>query len=87
MADLADQEKSFVWALLEKSETLRHTRGRFRTIVSDELDKIDIAPARRELIFEFARQRAEKVRRWSPTPSNWQVSKMHDGHSRIPLLV
>lgn len=59
MADLAEQEKSLVWALLEKSEALRHTRGRFRTIVSDELDKLDIDPARRELIFEFARQRAE----------------------------
>ena len=59
MADLAEQEKSLIWALLEKSEALGHTRARFRTIVSDELDRLAIAPARRELIFEFARQRAD----------------------------
>ncbi|WP_354102072.1 MULTISPECIES: hypothetical protein [unclassified Bradyrhizobium] len=59
MADLSDQEKSMIWALMEKSEVLRHTRGRFRAIVSDELDKLDIDPGRREIIFEFARQRAD----------------------------
>jgi hypothetical protein len=59
MANVTEQEKSLIWALLEKSEVLRHTRERFRTIVSGELDKLDIAPARRELIFVFARQRAE----------------------------
>jgi hypothetical protein len=59
MADLAEREKSLIWALLEKSEAQRHTRGRFRTVVSDELDRLDIAPERRELIFEFACQRAD----------------------------
>jgi hypothetical protein len=59
MTELTMEEKSLVWAVREASEAARHTRKRFLTIVSDELDKPEFDPARRSLVFEFARQQAD----------------------------
>jgi hypothetical protein len=59
MKELTTEEKSLVWAVRKASEAARHTRKRFLTIVSNELDKPEFDPARRPLVFEFARKQAD----------------------------
>ena len=64
---LHDKDKLLVWNLLEQSEAARHTRQKFLDIVSTELDKRqksgEIDAKLREVIFAFARERAESSAR------------------------
>ena len=58
---LRDKEKLLVWSWLEESEKAqpRHTRNKFRTIVSDELDRLQVEGELRQAIYEYACERAD----------------------------